>query len=131
MCVVSMVHDEYEPRIPTIRPYVPWVPTGEPFVVPMAPQADIPSASLRELNALIHEFKRLLENAKEIDEKTGQPDCVDPEKAKLQERVAQLEALLNKAPEFVIVTGGQLEPGRYRVLDGHLYKLVDGASKVV
>lgn len=30
----------------------------------------------------LEEFKKLLEAAKKFDEKTGQPDCEDPEKAK-------------------------------------------------
>jgi hypothetical protein len=57
--------------------------------------------------------------------KTGQPDCVDPEKAKLSDRVAELEKLLASPHEFVIVSGGNVEPGRYRVIDGKLYRAVE------
>jgi hypothetical protein len=31
---------------------------------------------------LYEEFRKLLDAAKQFDEKTGQPDCEDPEKAK-------------------------------------------------
>jgi len=34
----------------------------------------------------IDDFKRTIEAAKTVDALTGQPDCVDPEKAKLEER---------------------------------------------
>lgn len=124
MCVMSMVTDYYEPFIPEITPFTPYVPTvthpvGWPVVLPDY------AATLRELNSLIHEFKRLLASAKEIDDKTGQPDCVDPDKAKLIGRVAELEALLANPPEVVIVNGGKLEPGKYRILDGKMYRLVE------
>ena len=38
---------------------------------------------------LYEEFKKLLEAAKQFDEKTGQPDCEDPEKAKWIQIVEQ------------------------------------------
>lgn len=34
-------------------------------------------------------FKDLLEEVKQYDEKTGQKDCVDPEKAELLERIEE------------------------------------------
>lgn len=127
MCVVSFVHDYYEDKIPKIEPYTPYVPptTGDGIVWPPKLTFSPPALDLRELNALIHEFKRLLENAREIDDKTGQPDCVDPEKAKLQDRIAELEKLIAQPPEIVIVQGGKVEPGKYRVIDGRLYRLVE------
>ena len=120
MCTFSMVHDHFDPRIPRVQPIVPdvpWPPTTEPK----------PSMSLEELTKLIRDFQVAGEAAKKVDELTKQPDCVDPEKAKLSERIAELEATLSKHPEFVLVTGVALEPGTYRVVDGQLWKVVSGA----
>lgn len=123
MCVVSMVHDGFEPIIP----WVETVPADDwwrgPYVAPKANPID--AAPALDLGALIKEFRELIEAAKRIDEVTKQPDCVDPEKAKLQERVAELEKLLADPPEFVLAKGGQIEPGRYRVIDGKLYRAVE------
>jgi hypothetical protein len=52
--------------------------------------------AVADLRTLIDEFRRALEAAKTVDLLTGQPDCVDPEKAKLEERVARLEAELER-----------------------------------
>ena len=124
MCVVSMVHDHFEPVVPWIEPFDPnggqWPPVVQP-----KPAPDLGKAlAALDLADLLKEFRELIEAAKLIDIKTKQPDCVDPEKAKLQDRVAELERLLASPPEFVIVSGGQIEPGRYRVIDGKLYRAV-------
>ncbi len=124
MCVMSMVHDSYTGKFPDIVEVQPWIPI--PPVKPATqPFALSPALDLVELRQLIAEFKQCVAAAKLIDEKTGQPDCVDPEKFKLTERVAELERLLNRAPEFVMVKGANLEPGRYRVIDGGLFKVVE------
>jgi hypothetical protein len=87
MCVVSMVHDFYEPRIPR-----QWGDYQQPTITitPQLPTA----AEVAELRQLIKDFREAVEAAKRIDALTNQPDCVDPEKAKLEERVAALERRL-------------------------------------
>ncbi len=39
-------------------------------------------------------FHNMVADAKRFDEESGQPDCQDPEKAKLEERIAELEQQL-------------------------------------
>lgn len=116
MCVVSMVYDHFENKIPWVKPV-------------NQPSMPLDMSGLGtftyDLQETLDSFKRASEAAKIVDEKTGQPDCVDPEKAKLEARVRELEALLNTPTEFVIVSGANLEPGRYRVIDGKLYKAVE------
>lgn len=114
MCVYSMVMDHYEPQFPwsVTSPHTDWVPGH----VEIAPAAD--------WLKLFEDLKKAAEAAKVVDDLTGQPDCVDPEKQKLEERVAQLERLLAAPPEFVIVEGGGLEAGTYRVVDGKLYRAI-------
>ena len=36
-------------------------------------------------------FKRLVKDAKEFDVEAAQPDCEDPDKAKLEEHIKELE----------------------------------------
>ena len=128
MCVVSMIHDHFEPVVPWVEPYPidttgwpPHPPTAKPFAFSKSSEV----AAALDLAALLKEFRDLIEAAKLIDIKTKQPDCVDPEKVKLQDRVAELEKLIAQPPEFVIVSGGQIEPGRYRVIGGKLYRAVE------
>lgn len=84
MCTVSMVYDHYQPRIPSNRP--PYWPPA-----PAAPVPDKTAAN--ELRQLIAEFRKAVEAAKTVDRLTDQPDCEDPEKASLEERVRRLEEL--------------------------------------
>jgi hypothetical protein len=42
----------------------------------------------------INLFYNMLANARTFDVESGQPDCEDPEKAKLEERIAELEEQL-------------------------------------
>jgi len=99
MCVLSMVMDHFGPKIPS------W-PTPNPpnFVFPIAPAAPmdltggfviISREEADRLRALIADFRAAVEAAKAVDRLTAQPDCVDPEKAKLEERVAELEKRLS------------------------------------
>lgn len=129
MCIVSMVHDKMGPAFPDIqpwdgRPVYPTVPSvvTSPNVVALTAQ---PSFDFSELKKLIEEFRELIKAATLLDQKLNQPDCVDPEKAKLGEKIAKLESLINSPPEFVIVEGGGLQPGKYRVIDGKLYKALE------
>jgi hypothetical protein len=102
MCVVSMVHDHYNPIIPDTIPWIPPIQPGQPWVWPspttwpsdkitITPPAD-PLEELKKIEKLLEDFKNARDAAILVDKLTGQPDCVDPEKAKLEERVAKLEA---------------------------------------
>ena len=130
MCVVSMVHDHFDQVIPWVQParYEP-SRTSDPLTLPNVFTVEqIPAAYVEDLKRLIEEFRSLVEAAKRIDAATGQPDCLDSEKAKLTGRVAELEALLANPFDFVVKRKSVLEPGRYRVIDGRIYRCVDEES---
>lgn len=105
MCVVSMVHDHFYPKFPKdieewpgIVPVIPVTPASIPSGTvtittgPIkAPFQIISNEEVEALQKLINDFKTAVEAAKAVDRLTGQPDCVDPEKKKLEERVAKLE----------------------------------------
>lgn len=97
MCVVSMVHDHYWKRFPQpeqpVAPEIDW----SKFVIQN-------TVDLTELARLIAEFKAAVEAAKMVDKLTMQPNCVDPEKAKLQDRVAELEQKLTAIKEAANAT---------------------------
>lgn len=108
MCIVSMMHDHFRDR------FVPWfdpnrLPWTDPFPGRIGPfprvrkrPAAPPAKSLSEeiadelaaLRPLISEYKEALVKARRLDELTKQPDCESPEKATLEERVAELERKL-------------------------------------
>lgn len=106
MCVVSMVQDQYAPFIPP-APWSPWRPEVVPWewqsyapkVVPGIDRVPEPIIDLDKLERLLESYRKALEAAGVFDELTGQPDCVDPEKAKLEERVTELEEQLRKVRE--------------------------------
>lgn len=95
MCVVSMVSDHYSPLIPfptwpgEYSPTPITVTTGKGSMPVVISQEEVD-----RLRALIKDFKEAMEAAAKVDRLTGQPDCVDPEKKKLTERVAALELQL-------------------------------------
>ena len=95
MCVVSMVHDHYRPLIPAIplQPLPHWrmpeKPDQEKFVILSPEEAE-------RLRKLFADFKKAVEAAATVDALTGQPDCVDPEKKQLQDRIHELEAQLQR-----------------------------------
>ncbi len=106
MCVVSMVYDHFYPKFPdTIEPWPPLpvvpfvpanpvVPNGTLTVTDTPIKVSFQIVSREEIEALkslINDFRAAVEAAKAVDRLTGQPDCVDPEKKKLEERVARLE----------------------------------------
>jgi len=62
MCVVSMIYDMYKP-LPN-----EWYTLDR-----------------------IELFKDMVKTAEVFDKETGQPDCADPEKAKIKERIDELE----------------------------------------
>lgn len=110
MCVVSMVMDHYKERFPPDwwpepepRPWiiapsggdVDWTQGQKTKTVTMiAPVTDEMQKLVEEMRRLIHEFKVAVKAAKLVDRLTSQPDCEDPEKVRLEERVAELELRL-------------------------------------
>ena len=119
MCVYSMVVDDWANKLPNswttiTTPDPDWLKRFNPGFKPV------------DLIGEIGKMEIELAEAKKQDAVEGNPDCSDPEKQKLLERVKQLEEMLKKQPEFVIVKGGTiLESGMYRVIDGKLFKMID------
>lgn len=106
MCVYSVIHEHFDPRIPREdmwpRPFtLPVVPPDskkEWSTVAFATKKDIDDlrATIERLTKVIEDFRTAGAAAKKIDEITGQPDCLDPGKAGLEERVAKLEKRLEE-----------------------------------
>ncbi len=90
---MSLVMQEFEPHIP--RPQEIW-----PEKNPEWPYLETTNPIIRfdpvQLKELLDAFHAAVKAAEVFDRITGQPDCVDPEKAKLEERVAELEAKLSE-----------------------------------
>lgn len=104
MCVVSMVFDHYRDKFPPVwpsQPYQPWVnppinpPNGTPPVNPIIINPNL-QQEIDELRQLINDFHEAIDAAKRVDELTDQPDCEDPDKARLTERVDELERKLER-----------------------------------
>ena len=104
MCVISMVMDKFEPLIPSeddlkkwLEPYVT-VPFPGTIAIQGFPAPEPPKYATQEdiqrLEKLIQDFHTAVTAAKVVDDLTGQPDCIDPEKAKLIERVELLENVI-------------------------------------
>jgi hypothetical protein len=102
MCVVSMVMDHFKPFVPD-----DWNPkpthidfTGAQIQWP-PPKSDEASAiealrgEIATLAKVVADFKVAVEAARKVDVLTAQPDCEDPEKVKLEGRVAELERRLD------------------------------------
>lgn len=94
MCVVSMVYDHFKHefddwsglRTETIVS-TPTINLTPSFVV-------ISQEEIASIRSLIQEFREAVTAAKVVDKLTNQPDCEDPEKKKLEDRVAELESRL-------------------------------------
>jgi hypothetical protein len=71
--------------------YEYYKPQFERFYNPPQPLFYPPPQTTEEIERLIREFREAIDSAKRLDVLTKQPDCEDPEKAKLEERVAELE----------------------------------------
>lgn len=82
MCVISMIHDHYQPTwpAPNTTPVVPW----DPKITITSP----PFTAAQEKTAL-EAFEELCAAARKLDEILGLPDCEDPKKAEWLESVRQ------------------------------------------
>lgn len=83
MCVMSMVYDHFNDRFNGWPVYPPLVPTTVPYGDPTI------------IKKTIEDFHRAREAAGVVDALTQQKDCVDPEKAKLLEKVERLEKIID------------------------------------
>ena len=83
MCIVSAVHDSYQKAIPSQDSW------------PLNPSAPR-TLTDAEIRRVIDAYRKSLELAQTVDEITNQPDCEDPEKAKLLERVEAIEKSLDE-----------------------------------
>lgn len=89
MCVVSMVSDHWSRRF---EPYVQPNPPANVSTF-FAPR-QFTEEEVALLRKMIADYQESMSAAKKVDDLTGQPDCADAEKLKLQERVKELEAQL-------------------------------------
>lgn len=100
MCMVSAVMDEFRPYIPPRE--FPKVYPGGPHEAPPKQWSLNPPGRQeikldpQQLQELIDAFREAVQAAAAFDRITGQPDCVDPEKAKLEDRVEELEDQLEQ-----------------------------------
>lgn len=119
MCVVSMVYDHYSPFfafVPNSFPgdphpftgphkksepgpegFVLWAPEYTSDILQNFPRPQEPfdvQSALDGLSKHIDDFRAALKAARIVDVLTDQPDCEDPEKAKLEVRVKELEDAL-------------------------------------
>lgn len=90
MCVMSMVHDEFAGRLANQG----LMDQGWTGVPNWLPKPELTAEDITALRQLVVDFREAVAAAKVVDRLTGQPDCVDPEKAKLEERVTELETRL-------------------------------------
>ncbi len=86
-----MVYDHYRDKFPDPSKIYFTEPSG-----PAGPERilTIPPSDLDRLDKLVKEFREAIASAEKLDALLKQKDCADPEKAKLEERVARLEKLL-------------------------------------
>lgn len=118
MCVVSMIHDHYEPLIPKPDFWIPWQPAFPDFE-PSTPPPPTDLKEIERVRKLLEDFRKAHKAAAEVDKLTKQPDCVDPEKAKLEERVVALEQKIEQLLTQLKAqnTPAPLKLSRLQVLD--------------
>lgn len=95
--MVSMVFDYWNKKHPWLeQPDIVISPNVGPSPSPLI--FNPPSTGLTEddVKRIIKEFFESIESAKIVDRLTEQPDCEDPEKAKLEAKVKRLEKQLAK-----------------------------------
>jgi len=78
---------EFWPGLPPASPW-PFTP-GDPVAPqePYQPWSPLPPIPPAITDDHLKAFLKLVEAAKEYDRKTGQPECEDPEKAQILERI--------------------------------------------
>jgi hypothetical protein len=88
MCVVSAINDWGRHQFPDWTKPIP-TPLQPNIIGPMTIQTTWPTSSpfTDEEVKLMKRFLALLQQAKELDEAAGLPNCEDPEKAKFEEAV--------------------------------------------
>lgn len=107
MCVVSQVYDYFQPDITkwsnpnTVMPNLGQVVWGAQFT----------GAEVGEIRALLADFRKAKAAAEVVDKLTKQPDCVDPEKAKLEQKIQELERIIKSKDETMRAVVAQLELG--------------------
>jgi hypothetical protein len=100
MCVYSAVIDHFDQRgWPNLDQPLP-PPPGTVFSFDPE-EMIVDGKTIREWKKQIAEFKEAAEAAKVVDRLTDQPDCEDPTKLLLVERVALLEKRLNAIAKAV------------------------------
>lgn len=82
MCVISMVNDYG-------RQNWPIYPAPAPFAPP-------PDPNSKWTLETIEQFEKLVKAAERMDALMGEPDCVDPEKAKFMKELKKLKKRLKK-----------------------------------
>jgi hypothetical protein len=96
MCVISNVMDYYKPLFPA--------PVDGLDVLRASPtdwtKILQPLIDMEELRKLIADFKEAVAAARKLDALMKTPDCADPEKVKLEERVAELEKRLAEIDDW-------------------------------
>lgn len=92
MCTFSMIVDQLGPVIPDIQVNPAWIPgwTHE---------------QIEEWRKFFEEAKAKLAAAKVEDAAAGTPDCTDPAKAPILERLAEMERRLTAIEKAVGVKG--------------------------
>ena len=103
MCVVSMVFDDFSKRFP-INPLEPQQPEYTWPLQTIALSNPVPTLDKNDIEKLrkyIEEFRESVELAKKLDVLMKQPDCFDPDKAKLEQRITELEKRLDEMSKLV------------------------------
>lgn len=101
MCFISVVMDDFNKR-----PEWQLIP-NQVQTYPSPPIWNINTISKEDidrLEKLVAEFKEAVVLANRLDILTKKPDCIDPEKAKLIDRVAELETQLEKIKQIALDT---------------------------
>jgi hypothetical protein len=114
MCVVSNVSDFYGPKFPqptgpNFAPDIQGIgPLGplNPFTITTVASDPALVREVARLGKLIEDFRKAMVAAELLDELMDQPNCVDPEKAKLVDRVNELEAKLRQIQQAASLNQG-------------------------
>ena len=94
MCVVSMVYDHFKHEFDGLNGLKTETIVSAPAINLTPSFVVISQEEITSIRSLIQEFREAVAAAKVVDKLTNQPDCEDPEKKKLEDRVAELESRL-------------------------------------